>query len=86
MADDLAPYSGGWLHKKKGTGSSWKRRWCVLQGRYLYYYEDPSKQPLGKIPLNDANCVPVAGSGGNKWKFRIEPATKVRPTTLLVDN
>jgi hypothetical protein len=42
---------------KKGRGESkifgrknWKKRWCILEGQYLTYYEDFDLEK--KIPIN----------------------------------
>jgi hypothetical protein len=42
----------GWLVKQGGSIKSWKTRFCVLKGTYLYYFKDPSDgDPKGSIKL-----------------------------------
>lgn len=38
----------GWVYKRGVFNSSWKKRWMVLDGKYLYYFD--SKQVLGNNP------------------------------------
>eukprot|EP00249_Psilotum_nudum_P019690 c27373_g2_i2 orf=18-392(-) len=46
----------GWLEKRGGKFTSWKRRFFILQGSYLFYFENDSKvqttQPIGVVPLD----------------------------------
>lgn len=53
----------GWLEKLggvKGGTKAWKRRWCVLAGPLLHYYESPADAtPKGSI--NVTGCVAAAG-------------------------
>ncbi|KAL9644563.1 hypothetical protein ABK040_009427 [Willaertia magna] len=48
-----AEYSkAGWLTKQGGSYKSWKERFCVLKGTYLYYFKNPSEpEPQGKVNL-----------------------------------
>jgi len=42
----------GYLTKQGGSYKSWKTRFCVLKGTYLYYFKDPSdKEPKGRVKL-----------------------------------
>jgi len=48
------PELQGWLLKQGGRYKSWKKRWFVLSGGCLYYFEYPSdKEPKGIIPLQN---------------------------------
>eukprot|EP01090_Pellita_catalonica_P011783 TRINITY_DN2409_c0_g1_i1.p1 TRINITY_DN2409_c0_g1~~TRINITY_DN2409_c0_g1_i1.p1 ORF type:complete len:623 (-),score=121.70 TRINITY_DN2409_c0_g1_i1:67-1935(-) len=42
----------GWLHKKGRRRTNWKKRWFVLKGSSLYYYNKTTdNKPLGEIDL-----------------------------------
>ena len=44
----------GWLTKRGGRVHTWKRRWVILSGSVLYYFEDAkSPVPKGLVPLED---------------------------------
>lgn len=36
----------GWLDKRGGKFKSWKKRFFVLQGSYLFYFENDFKASL----------------------------------------
>ncbi|KAH7286893.1 hypothetical protein KP509_32G027300 [Ceratopteris richardii] len=68
----------GWLDKYGGRFRSWKRRFFVLQGSYLFYFRDDikvhEKYPLGVIPL-DASEIDTSnedlGDSSRRYTFRI---------------
>lgn len=42
----------GWLNKRGEMNKSWQRRWFVLKGNLLFYFEKRTdKEPLGMIIL-----------------------------------
>lgn len=44
--------NAGFLHKKGGRHAAYHRRWFVLRGNMLFYFEDPaSREPVGVIIL-----------------------------------
>jgi hypothetical protein len=50
--------AAGWLTKKGRKVRNWKKRWFVLQGRYLRYYKSENtkiSEKLGEINLE--TCV-----------------------------
>ena len=40
------PYLAGWLRKKGQQRRSWERRWFVLCGGFLMYFESPHARML----------------------------------------
>lgn len=71
----FAPVIGGWVFKKKGTGG-WKRRWAIMYGTVLTWFEQPNtpESPQvedGIFDVTGAKCLPVKSDKG-KWKFSIE--------------
>jgi len=52
----LTPIKFGYLVKQGHAVRNWKRRLCVIHGKYLYYYADEDdRAPRGVILLD--NCV-----------------------------
>lgn len=42
----------GWLHKRGEVNKGFQRRWFVLKGNLLFYFEKPGdKEPLGVVVL-----------------------------------
>eukprot|EP01006_Ploeotia_vitrea_P052406 TRINITY_DN67679_c2_g1_i1.p1 TRINITY_DN67679_c2_g1~~TRINITY_DN67679_c2_g1_i1.p1 ORF type:complete len:483 (-),score=54.70 TRINITY_DN67679_c2_g1_i1:114-1562(-) len=60
----------GWLNKKGGSGwKTYKKRWCKLVDKYLFYFKDQnvkSNKPLGVI---DLTCTKVVEDLGHKNSF-----------------
>jgi len=78
----------GYLDKKGDTvNRSYKRRWFVLKGNLLFYFEKPSeKQPVGMIILE--NCS-VEVSDADRYSFCIRfqsNQASTRTYTLSADN
>lgn len=43
------PDREGYLHKRGNFRNGYQKRWCVLKGNLLFYYEKKSdKEPVGK--------------------------------------
>jgi len=58
-AEDVAADAirAGWLWKRSENSwvGSWQRRWCVLAGYLMYYFESPSsREPKGILSLDGA--------------------------------
>lgn len=51
----------GWLNKRGEINKSWQRRWFVLKGNLLFYFERKGdREPLGMVILEGCtvgNCV-----------------------------
>eukprot|EP01094_Clydonella_sp_ATCC50884_P019056 TRINITY_DN3643_c0_g1_i3.p1 TRINITY_DN3643_c0_g1~~TRINITY_DN3643_c0_g1_i3.p1 ORF type:complete len:525 (-),score=166.55 TRINITY_DN3643_c0_g1_i3:1269-2738(-) len=48
----------GWLTKKGRKVRNWKKRWCIVQGKYLSYYLSPSaKAAEKKGEINLGTCI-----------------------------
>ena len=62
MSELVKPAKAGWLSQQEGRLiKSWKRKWCVLQGRSLYYFEKETDQkPKGVIEMGHDCIVQVA--------------------------
>lgn len=58
-AEDVKdPLHQGWLWKRGQRGKTWKKRWCVLKGRWLYYFPTRKKTPCkGAYYLPDWGLV-----------------------------
>eukprot|EP01087_Luapelamoeba_hula_P010868 TRINITY_DN2899_c0_g1_i1.p1 TRINITY_DN2899_c0_g1~~TRINITY_DN2899_c0_g1_i1.p1 ORF type:complete len:470 (+),score=67.62 TRINITY_DN2899_c0_g1_i1:161-1570(+) len=53
------PEKDGWLTKRGGKVQSWKKRWCVLKGRSIWYYKTNKSDclPQGSIDLEPTTTV-----------------------------
>ncbi|KAG8513234.1 Sesquipedalian-1 [Galemys pyrenaicus] len=55
--------NAGFLHKKGGRHAAYHRRWFVLRGNMLFYFEDPaSREPVGVIILEGCTVELVEAS------------------------
>ena len=55
----------GWMNKKGDSHRGWKKRWFVLKGLFLFYYESNKTSkatPKGRIPLSDARLESRSGT------------------------
>ena len=74
----------GFLSKKGDLHHGYKRRWFVLKGNLLFYFEKSSdRSPLGLIVLE--NCS-VEVSDADRFSFCIRFACDQRTYTLCADN
>lgn len=63
----------GYLNKKGELNHSYKRRWFVLKGNLLFYFEQPDKAPLGMIVIE--NCS-VEVDDADRFSFCIRYQTE----------
>lgn len=66
----------GWLKKEGALNKMKKRRWFVLKGHFLFYYntnEDP--MPNGVIPVHESCSVLRAARGGKKMLIKLPSRT-----------
>ena len=62
----------GFLWKEGHNFRSWKKRWCVLQGSLLLYFEtEQAAAPLGWITLRGARLTEPKSSRGSRPKLRL---------------
>ena len=74
----------GFLFKKGVVHHSYKRRWFILKGNLLFYFEKSNdRTPLGLIVLE--NCS-VEVSDSDRFSFCIRFACDIRTYTLSADN
>jgi len=76
----------GWLIKRGGRVRTWKKRWVILSGSVLYYFEDAkSPEPKGLVPLEDVAvrtssekpfAFTLSHVAGDNAKFKSAKATK----------
>uniref|UniRef100_U5EF85 Putative phospholipid binding protein n=1 Tax=Corethrella appendiculata TaxID=1370023 RepID=U5EF85_9DIPT len=60
----------GWLNKRGEVNKSWQRRWFVLKGNLLFYFEKKGdKEPLGMIILE--GCTIELAEEGDQYCFQI---------------
>lgn len=76
------PDKEGWLYKLGGNIRSWKRRWFILTGCCLYYFEfSTDKTPKGIIPLAVGLYVREVTDVSKEHCFEIAPlmpGTRIR--------
>jgi hypothetical protein len=72
LCDTFEEYVGkeGWLEKKGSSRHNWKKRWFVLKGSFLYYYDSepstPSSTRGGSGSYKD--CGPIGGGSDRRWR------------------
>jgi hypothetical protein len=79
----------GWLNKQGGRFTlSWKRRWFILSGNSLYYFQKQDDgDPLGFFPLEGlAVQVPGQGQGKTPKLFQLVPDPSASSLGLLRDS
>lgn len=60
----------GWLNKRGEVNKSWQRRWFVLKGNLLFYFEKRGdKEPLGVIILE--GCTIELAEDGEQYCFKV---------------
>uniref|UniRef100_A0A182KFK7 PH domain-containing protein n=1 Tax=Anopheles christyi TaxID=43041 RepID=A0A182KFK7_9DIPT len=60
----------GWLNKRGELNKSWQRRWFVLKGNLLFYFEKRTdKEPLGMIILE--GCTVELAEESEQYCFQI---------------
>uniref|UniRef100_A0A2M4AW21 Putative pleckstrin similarity domain protein n=1 Tax=Anopheles triannulatus TaxID=58253 RepID=A0A2M4AW21_9DIPT len=60
----------GWMNKRGELNKSWQRRWFVLKGNLLFYFEKRGdKEPLGMIILE--GCTVELAKEGEQYCFQI---------------
>ncbi|XP_049536233.1 sesquipedalian-1 [Anopheles darlingi] len=60
----------GWMNKRGEMNKSWQRRWFVLKGNLLFYFEKRGdKEPLGMIILE--GCTVELAEEGEQYCFQI---------------
>jgi len=66
------PDKEGWLWKQGGRYRSWKRRWFILSGKCLYYFEyTTDKEPRGIIPLESLSVRECAEEQSRQFCFEL---------------
>ncbi|EFJ18622.1 hypothetical protein SELMODRAFT_444445 [Selaginella moellendorffii] len=65
------PEIAGYLEKRGGRFTSWKRRYFVLQGYFLFYFisEQQTETPLGLIPIEGCTIKESADVGGKLRRY-----------------
>ncbi|KAG8444797.1 hypothetical protein GDO86_009824 [Hymenochirus boettgeri] len=76
----------GFLLKKGDRNTTYYRRWCVLKGNILFYFDnEESKDPVGAIVLE--GCRVELCDSSEEFAFAIKFAsTKSRPYMLVADS
>lgn len=61
----------GWLSKRGEVNRAWQRRWFVLKGNLLFYFEKRNdKEPLGVIILEGCT-IELAEEDGDQYCFKV---------------
>ncbi|XP_024614240.1 sesquipedalian-1 [Neophocaena asiaeorientalis asiaeorientalis] len=62
---DAPADNAGFLYKKGGRHAAYHRRWFVLRGNMLFYFEDAaSREPVGVIILEGCTCRRASAPSG----------------------
>lgn len=78
--------NAGFLHKRGGRGTGSHRRWFVLRGNILFYFEtEASREPLGVILLE--GCTVELVDAREEFAFAVRFAGgRSRPYVLAADS
>lgn len=78
--------NAGFLHKKGGRHAAYHRRWFVLRGNMLFYFEDPaSREPVGVIILE--GCTVELVEAAEEFAFAVRFAgARVRTYVLAAES
>nr|XP_026690868.1 sesquipedalian-2 [Ciona intestinalis] len=65
------PDKEGWLWKKGELNTSYQKRWCVLRGNLLFYFDKRfDRDPIGAIVLEESS-VQLTEGGDSPYTFSI---------------
>ncbi|NXN96072.1 SESQ1 protein, partial [Rhinopomastus cyanomelas] len=80
--------SAGFLYKRGERHSTYHRRWFVLKGNMLFYFEEPgSREPVGVIVLEGCHVELCDSSSAEGFAFAIRfGGTKSRTYVLAADS
>ncbi|KAM9194013.1 sesquipedalian-1 isoform 1-T6 [Dugong dugon] len=74
--------NAGFLYKKGGRHATYHRRWFVLRGNMLFYFEDPaSREPVGVIILE--GCTVELVEAAEEFAFAVRFAGARERTYVL---
>ncbi|XP_019589635.2 sesquipedalian-1 isoform X2 [Rhinolophus sinicus] len=74
--------NAGFLYKKGGRHAAYHRRWFVLRGNMLFYFEDPaSREPVGVIILE--GCTVELVEAAEEFAFAVRFAGAQARTYVL---
>ncbi|KAM6155765.1 sesquipedalian-1 [Rhynchocyon petersi] len=78
--------NAGFLYKRGGRHAAYHRRWFVLRGNMLFYFEDPaSREPVGVIILE--GCTVELVEATEEFAFAVRFAgSRVRTYVLAADS
>ncbi|XP_058137361.1 sesquipedalian-1 [Dasypus novemcinctus] len=63
--------NAGFLHKRGGRHAAFQRRWFVLRGNMLFYFEEPgSREPVGVIVLEGCTVELVEAAADFAFALR----------------
>ena len=75
----------GYLTKRGNTFQSWKRRWCVLQHSFLFYFRRKTDEhPLGAVPIQDCLHCGLQPTGRHKFCFVVRTRARAYFITYVV--
>nr|XP_012633840.1 sesquipedalian-1 [Microcebus murinus]XP_012633841.1 sesquipedalian-1 [Microcebus murinus] len=78
--------NAGFLHKKGGRHAAYHRRWFVLRGNMLFYFEEPaSREPVGVIILE--GCTVELVEAAEEFAFAVRfPGNRARTYVLAAES
>ncbi|XP_077015973.1 sesquipedalian-1 [Tamandua tetradactyla] len=83
---DAPADNAGFLYKKGGRHAAYQRRWFVLRGNMLFYFEEPgSREPVGVIILE--GCTVELVEAAEEFAFAVRFAgARARTYVLAADS
>ncbi|XP_022668657.1 sesquipedalian-1-like [Varroa jacobsoni] len=81
------PDRAGWLLKRGEVNKNFQKRWFVLRGNLLFYFERPEREPVGLIVLEGCSIELAECSETERYAFLIIfHGQGVRTYTLAADS
>ena len=75
---DAVGQLSGWLYKRGETNTAFKKRWFVLVGDQLSYFDDEkATKAKSELALHGSTCEVIAGEASARYHFELTVSDQV---------